>query len=390
MSRIVEIAEDTRVQAALAGFKAKVLEVVELAIAIQQIPAPTFAEARRAKEIKSRFEVLGLVEVHKDQMDNVYGRYPSSSTKKPLPVIISAHMDTVFPLETDLTVKRDGHFVYGPGIGDNSTGLAGLLLLIKTLKEYELNLSSDVWFVANVAEEGLGDLRGMRAVVDHFGRDAVYIILEGGLFGQISHQAISVRRYRIEVEAAGGHSWGSFGNSSAVHILGHIIAAIDKITLPKEPKSTYNVGIVEGGTSVNTIAQSAHLLLDLRSEEEDALEFLVSQVDEIVKKANRKKGVTVYMTQIGNRPSGHIPRDNPLVIWAKEALEYVDCRQIDFVAGSTDANIPLSKGIPAVCVGLLKSGNTHRLDEYIDFSHLPDGLSQVLLLLLAAADIQAR
>lgn len=391
MNRIESIASDARVQALLGRLMEQADAVMDTAVAIQQIPAPTFDEAARAQFIQSQFETIGLYDVTQDDLHNVYGRLPAVQPSR-RPVILSAHTDTVFPAGTDLTVRRNGRILAGPGLGDNSTGVAGLLHLAQNLAAGALPLPADLWFVANVGEEGLGDLGGMRAVVERFGREAAYIVVEGGLFGQISHQAIGVRRYRIEVTTGGGHSWGNFGRASAIHELAHLIAAIDRLSVPQTPKTTYNVGVIEGGTSVNTIAQSAAMLLDLRSEDTDLLRGLVAAVQTIVDDArgrltnDGRADATITMTQIGNRPAGSIPRQSPLVGWAEEALQFVGCPQVSYVVSSTDANVPLSQGLSSVCIGLTESGNAHRLDEFVDPLNLPKGLSQLLLLTLAAAD----
>lgn len=358
---------------------------IELAIRIQQIPAPTFAEAERASFIESQFKQARLDDVTQDELSNVYGRIPASNPQHP-PVIISAHSDTVFPASTDLTIRRDEQYIHGPGISDNSTGVAGLITLAKHLNDAALDLPADIWFISNVGEEGLGDLRGMRAVVDRFGSSATYIVVEGGLYGQISHQAIGVKRYQITVETPGGHSWGSFGNKSAIHELGRIIVAIDEIEVPQEPKTTYNVGVIKGGTSINTIAQSASLLLDCRSKEPEALAALVTAVSDIVAEAGGQKNVTVTMEMIGNRPAGAISREAPLISAAAAALQAVGCKTPRFIASSTDANIPLSQGLNAVCIGLAESSHAHRLDEYLDPKNLTNGLNQLLLLTLATAN----
>jgi len=386
MNHIEQIAQDARVRAAMTQFHTRQAENIALIRAIQQIPAPTFAEANRAAFVAGQMTTCGLVDVRQDELHNVYGRFPGRRHRFPL--VVSAHLDTVFPIETDLTTRRDGRILSGPGIGDNSTGVAGLLLLAQSLIEQRLELTHDVWFVANVGEEGLGDLRGMRAVVEHFGRAASYVVVEGGLFGQVSHQAIGVRRFRLEVKGPGGHSWGSFGATSAIHVLGHLISAIDGLTVPQTPRTTFNVGVIEGGTSVNTIAQSAALLLDLRSEEPGVLQQLVDSVADLVRQTNqqrRDQEIAVTMVPIGNRPAGMIARSTPLVKTAVAALHYVGCPNVTYMMGSTDANIPLSQGMTAVCLGLTESGNAHRLDEYIDVTRLPDGLSQLLLLTLATA-----
>lgn len=389
MNRIYNIAQDARVQLALRAFHVHQREQLELIINIQQIAAPTFGEATRAQFVQTRFEALGLCDVAQDELHNVYGRLPGAQPGSP--VIVSAHLDTVFPLETDLSVVRNGRYLYGPGIGDNSTGVAGLIAIVQALQDNQLTLPHDVWFVANVCEEGLGNLRGITAVVDRFGGDATYIVVEGGLFGRVCHQAIGVSRFRIEVSGPGGHSWGSFGTPSAIHVLSRIVAVIDDIKVPEAPRTTYNVGTIEGGTSINTIAQMASLQLDLRSENIKILDKLVQDVRRIVAETEHSyaaDGIEISMDVIGQRPAGAIPRENPLVQFAVDALNYVGYRNINFMIGSTDANIPLSRGITAVCIGLTESANAHRTDEYIDPIHLPDGLSQLLLLVLAAADFE--
>ncbi|NHZ72096.1 MAG: M20/M25/M40 family metallo-hydrolase [Aquificales bacterium] len=387
MTRIDRIAKNGRVQAALRSFHSQQKQQLELIVDIQQIPSPTFAETLRAQFVQAQFEALGLCDVVQDDLHNVVARLPGERAGSP--VIVSAHLDTVFPLETDLNVVRNGRYLYGPGIGDNSTGVAGLIIIAQTLKAQQLTLPRDVWFVANVCEEGLGDLRGMNAVVERFGNEATYIVVEGGLFGQVCHQAIGASRFRIQVRGSGGHSWGSFGTVSAIHVLGRIISAIDNLKVPKIPRTTYNVGTIAGGTSINTIAQTASLQLDLRSENMAILEKLVKDVGRIVAEIGNgfsADGIEISMELIGQRPAGAIPRENELVGFAIDALNYVGFRKISFMIGSTDANVPLSRGITAVCVGLTESANAHRTDEYIDPIHLPNGLSQLLLLVLAAAD----
>jgi acetylornithine deacetylase/succinyl-diaminopimelate desuccinylase-like protein len=381
--RIAHIAADARVKLALSRFLERADEAVELATAIQQIPAPTFAEAARAEFVAGELNRLGLEDVSRDEIHNVFGRRPGTAVRPP--VIVTAHLDTVFPAETDLRVRRENHRIFGPGLADNSTGVAALLLIAQALAEQELRPPADVWFVATVGEEGLGDLRGMRDVVERFGADATYIVVEGGSYGQVFHQGVGVRRYRIVVKAPGGHSWGNFGSPSAVHILGRIIAAIAALPTPASPKTTFNVGLIEGGTTINAIAEQASLLLDLRSEAAGPLDKLVSSVGAIVREESGIEGVTATMTLIGSRPAGRISPESELVRLAEAALRRVGCEDVELLAGSTDANIPLSLGSNAVCVGIARSGNAHRRDEYLDPTHLPRGLGQLLLLILAAA-----
>jgi acetylornithine deacetylase/succinyl-diaminopimelate desuccinylase-like protein len=252
----------------------------------------------------------------------------------------------------------------------------------------QLRPTTDIWFVANVCEEGLGDLRGMRSVVERFGASATYIVVEGGSFGYVFHQAIGVRRFRLTIKTPGGHSWGDYGSPSAIHILSRIVDRIDRLRLPKQPKTTVNVGTIEGGTTVNTIAAQASCLVDMRSIDPAALLRLVDRVNQIARECSEDGDVSMNMTQIGNRPAGALPENAAIVTWAANALKLVGCQEVHFMAGSTDANIPISQGIPAVCVGLANSGNTHRLDEFLDPENLPRGLKQLLLLALAAAGIE--
>ena len=356
--------------------------ILETVIAVQQVPAPTFDERRRGELVCARMRGLGLQDVEHDGIGNVYGRRPGQSVQPGL--LVSAHLDTVFPIETDLRIRREGVRVYGPGLGDNSTGVAGLLHLAEVFQRHSLPNQGDVWFVANVGEEGLGDLRGIRAVLDRL-RDKVsaVIVLEGCDFGTLHHQAIGVRRYRVAVNAPGGHSWGNFGNPSAIHTLVRLAARIAELNVPRSPRSTYNIGMIEGGTSVNTIAQQASLLLDMRSVSASALDNLVSQVDQLVRAAAEHADVQINVTTVGDRPSGSIPREHPLVQAAVSAYQSVGAT-ISFQQSSTDANIPLSQGIPAICVGITDGGNAHRRDEFIIPENLGRGMQALLLLAMSA------
>ncbi|NTV64373.1 MAG: M20/M25/M40 family metallo-hydrolase [Oscillochloris sp.] len=358
--------------------------ILETAIAIQQVPAPTFDERLRGESVRERMRELGLRDVAHDAIGNVYACRPGRGSRRPA-LLVSAHLDTVFPRETDLRIRYDGDRIYGPGLGDNSVGLASLIHLAQIFQRHNLPNQADIWFVANVGEEGLGDLKGMRAAIDRL-RDQIgaAIVLEGCDFGTIHHQAIGVRRYRIEASAPGGHSWGNYGSPSAIHALVRLAARISELHVPHTPRTTFNIGMIEGGTSVNTIAQHANLLLDLRSVSASALEDLVSQVDRLVRAADAEQSdVRVKSIMVGDRPSGSIAREHPLVQAATSAFRSVGA-PICYQQSSTDANIPLSLGIPAVCIGITDGGNAHRLDEYILPENLGRGVSALLLLTMAA------
>src|SRR6266496_209946 len=209
--------------------------VIELAMQIQQIPAPTLHEGKRAEFLCKLFSKEYLQDVGMDETGNVLARLPGEGQARPL--IISAHMDTVFPFETDLRITRDIHVIRGPGLGDNSTGVAALFGLLWSLRDRNISLPGDVWLVANVGEEGLGNLRGMKAVVARFGADVhAYLVVEGLALGHIYHRAVGVKRYRVKVRTAGGHSWSDYGQPSAIHELAKLIMQLTSLNLPTHPR----------------------------------------------------------------------------------------------------------------------------------------------------------
>jgi len=353
-------------------------QVLELAIEIQQIPAPTFNESKRGEFIYERFIQEDLMDVEIDEIGNVLGRLPGSGSA--LPIIVSAHLDTVFPSGTDLSYERLAEKIAGPGIGDNAVGLAGLFGLLWELNQQQVILNSDLWLVANVGEEGLGDLRGMREVVNRFaGQIRAYIILEGMELGQVYHRGLGVRRFRITVNTSGGHSWVDYGKPSAVHELVRIVTRLLAIQIPEGPRTTMNVGVISGGTSVNTIAAEASLDLDLRSEDVAALDELVKSVEGTLQES-QSPDVRVSVELIGQRPVGEISQNHPLVALAVQGLETVGI-QPRLNIGSTDANIPLSIGYPAIGLGLTYGNGAHTVNEYINLPPLELGLKQLLLVI---------
>jgi acetylornithine deacetylase/succinyl-diaminopimelate desuccinylase-like protein len=387
MNNIESWRRDPAARAAAASF-ADGAAIVETAIAIQQIPAPTFAEGQRAAYVAERMRELGLAGVEIDPIGNVYGHRPGRANGPGL--LIAAHLDTVFPASTDLTVRRAGERIYGPGLGDNSLGVAALLHLAGALGAHGVAHAGSIWFVANVGEEGLGDLRGMRAAVDRLG-DQVgsAIALEGCEPDRIIIAGLGVRRYRIGTAATGGHAWGDFGAPSAVHALVRLAARLTRLDAPRSPRSSFNIGVIEGGSSVNTLAEWASLLLDLRSTEPGGLAVLIRQVEQAVAEARAaEREVSFTLETVGDRPAGRIPREHPLAQTAAAAYRAAGFAA-KFEIASTDANIPLSRGLPAVCVGVGDGANEHRLDEYIDPRRLPAGMRALLWLTLAASNPDA-
>jgi acetylornithine deacetylase/succinyl-diaminopimelate desuccinylase-like protein len=365
-------------------------QIAELCLAIQQVPAPTGAEYERAQFIAERFEKMGLNGIEVDDTPNVYARV--AGVEQGPGLMVSAHLDTVFPAETDLTNRREEMRLYGPGIGDNSMGLTGLLTLAGKAAGGDKPPDCDLWFVANAGEEGLGDLKGMRRAVDRLGSQIKgCIVLEGAGAGigprKITHRGLGVRRYRIDVKARGGHSWDSFGEPSAVHVLVRMANEITEWQVPESPRTTFNIGLIEGGTSVNTIAEHACLLLDLRSEDAEELNRLVVRTEKLAASAGYAGDAEIKATVVGDRPTGSIGIDHPLVAAATQILKDlgVPKKDVQYRIGSTDANIPLSRGIPAVTIYLTDGHDIHRASEWLSLESLPMGMTLASRLIDRAA-----
>ncbi len=366
-------------------------QIVDDALALQSIPAPTFDESARGGAMLERFESLNLADVHRDDVGNVYGRTPGASADRPA-LLVSAHLDTVFPADTDLTPRREAGSgrIYGPGLGDNSLGLASLLGLARQLSGVAPLPLVDIWWVCTVGEEGLGNLRGMRSVVRRLGgRLGAGLVLEGIGLGWIYHVGLGVRRLRITVRGPGGHSWLHPAPPSAVHALLTLGARlVEGVEPPAEPRSAFNIGTIEGGISVNTRAASASMNVDLRSVDGETLARLEGELREIVHRFEPEPGLTISIDVTGDRPSAALPADHPLVAAAQAALWAVGWEDVTLSTGSTDANVLLANGIPTVCVGITTGGAPHTLNEYINLEPIEIGMKQIALLAkLAAAGV---
>lgn len=360
--------------------------VIEEGIRIQQIPAPTFEEDERAAYVAKQFADLGLDYIEIDDAKNVYGLLKGLNRSIPALMVV-AHTDTVFPADTDLQIRRDKNVIYGPGLGDNSIGVSGMLGLIKWLQELTIVPACDIWFVATSCEEGLGDLKGIRAAYEQL-KDSIGMVinLEGLAFGHVYHAGIAVHRLHITAEAEGGHSWLHFGRPSAIHGMMELGAQINRIIPPTAPRTTYNIGMVDGGTAINAISTSASLWLDMRSEEQNSLNNLVQQVQLLIQ-AIEKPGLTFKIEVVGKRPAGGISSTHPLVQGALAALSQLGTRG-SLETGSTDGNVPLQAGCPTVTIGITRGGNAHRLDEYIEIDSVQAGMKQLITLALAASTYQ--
>lgn len=349
--------------------------LIELTCQIQQIPAPPFGEGERARFIREQFQHAGLDEVFMDEVPNVYGCWKTTRSRA-APLIVSAHLDTVFPLGTPLRIKHDGERLRGPGLGDNALGVAALLGLLWTLRQRGVELPFDLWLVANSGEEGLGNLRGMQAVVERFGAQVSgYLVLEGLALGYVYHQGIGVQRYRIIARGPGGHPWADPDRPSAIHELVRLSQQLLTLPLPKQPRTTLNIGCISGGSGINVLAAEAQLELDLRSEDPAALAALVRQVEQAMRQ-RQKNGIRFELESLGRRPAGALPERHP---WVKLAQECLRRQGIEpsLAGGSTDANLPLSRGYPALVLGITRGGNAHTLDEYIELPPIALGIAQL-------------
>lgn len=360
---------------------------IEQATALQQIPAPTFHESARADYVSRQFQAFDLQDTQIDDLFNVYGRLPGQDQTRPA-VMVTAHTDTVFAADTDLTLKHEGNLIHGPGLGDNCFGVGGLLGLIASLHTWHITPTCDIWFVATSREEGLGDLGGMKQVYARLADQVGMVInLEGLAFGHIYHGGIAVRRLHITASAAGGHSWLHFGRASAVHGIVQLGAAIVALEPPQRQRTTFNIGMIEGGQGINVIASRAGLWLDMRSESRHTLEQFEDQIRTLVS-SQASGDLSFDIAVVGDRPAGTIASEHPLVKSALAALARVGVQGM-LETGSTDANIPLASGCPAVTIGITRGGNAHRLDEYVELQHVEAGLRQLILVTLAATGTES-
>ena len=395
-SVISSLQRHPHVQRARHFFQQAAAQLTAEHIRICELPAPPFKEQKRGDYFAARFTELGLEDVHTDAIGNVIGfRY--GATRNPL-VVVSAHLDTVFPEQTDVQVRRDCTRLCAPGIGDNCAGLAAMLAMIEALHAGVFNLRGSLAFVATVGEEGEGNLRGVRHLFTAgqlANRISAFISFDGPGADFITHQALGSRRYRITFTGPGGHSWSDFGVVNPVHALGRVVAKLAEYPVPYEPRTTYNVGRIEGGDSVNVIPERARLDVDLRSTNETQLskleEFLLREIQHAIRAENALRAASGQSLRsdvqlIGHRPSGAISSQSLLVKLAVEASHAVGIKPI-LNCASTDANIPISLGIPAITIGAGgKGGDAHRLSEWYDPTGREIGYERALLLILAMAE----
>jgi acetylornithine deacetylase/succinyl-diaminopimelate desuccinylase-like protein len=369
--------------------------VTEQQIRLTEIPAPEFGEARRGEALKALFVLSGF-DVRTDQTGNVIAERPGSDAKSV--VLFVAHLDTVFPAGTDVRVKRERDRLSAPGISDNGAGLSAIAGLARALAESRIRTERTIVLSGDVGEEGEGNLRGIRALVEEYGsRLSAVIAVDGPSAEYITNQAIASRRLEAVVTGPGGHSWSDFGIANPITALARGMVRFAATPIPNDPRTTYNFGVVEGGTSVNAIPSRASVKIDLRSEDESELARLEASLrqsmqsgvnEELAATHSSNNMLQLGFRSLGMRPAGKLPDDSPLVTTIRDVDSFLGNRS-RLERSSTDANIPLSLGIPALALGGGgKGGGSHTPEEWFDSTGRELGLKRLFLAAVALAGIE--
>ncbi|GGO09572.1 M20/M25/M40 family metallo-hydrolase [Saccharibacillus kuerlensis] len=389
-----KLTAEKSVQRALDFLKADNDRTTEEQIELTEIEAPTFEEEKKGKAFARKLAEFGIGNVAVDEVGNVFGLRPGTGGGPKL--VLCAHLDTVFPRGTDVKVRRDGSRVYAPGISDDGRGLASVLTLVRALHAADLKTEGDLIIGATVGEEGLGDLRGVKALFASRSDIDGFISIEPGTPDRITYLGAGSRRYRITFEGPGGHSFGNFGTPSPIHALGRAITKIADLKVPYDPKTTFNVGLIGGGTSVNTIAETAETVIDMRSTSQEELLRLESQVLGVIREAaeeenrrwRRDGAIRVRTERVGDRPAGTQDPGSIIVQTAAGAGLAMGFRPILESASSTDSNVPIHLGIPAVTLGGGGDfGGAHTLNEYYDPTDAHLGVQKILLTVLGLSGL---
>ena len=394
---VSRIAEMRAVHSAFLYLHNQEMEIQRWQREVAEIPAPPFGEAARAEWLRSRFGSLGLEDVHVDDLGNVFGSLRKISSQPA--IAVSAHLDTVFPLGTRLETREEGTRLYGPGISDNAAGIVALLAAASALKRAPLQLESNIVFIGNVGEEGEGNLRGMRHIfATPPWKDGIHslLVVDGAGTDTYVTQALGSRRFEISFRGPGGHSWSDFGIPNPIVLLSRALARFSEVVIPESPRTTFNVGMIHGGTSVNSIPASATARVDLRSGSMDELHKLEERLRECVSEAWSEVPVSYRagdpklrfaIELIGDRPAAELPDDAPIVQILRAVDAHLRIRSISRLA-STDANVPLALGKQAVTIGAGgDGGGAHTLREWFDYTNRDLGLKRILLTLLALAGV---
>jgi acetylornithine deacetylase/succinyl-diaminopimelate desuccinylase-like protein len=370
--------------------------LIETQVAVAQIAAPTGDEADRARWLSDRFAALRLADIDVDAAGNVIGRLRGRADARP--VAVCAHLDTVFPRGTEHSVRQTGSRLVGPSITDNSRGIAAMLAIAAALGTLDGRLDHPIEFVGTTGEEGSGDLRGSKHYFATRGADAcAAVIIDGAGDERIVHRALGSRRFRATFDGPGGHSWSAFGAANAVHAAAAATSAIANLPLPRTPRTTVTVSRIGGGLSVNSIPQHAWLEIDLRSSSSAVLATMGQRITDAVREAAVEENqrstpgtapLRASVITIGDRPSGETPEAHPLVQLALETTLLLD-RRADLAMASTDANVPIALGIPAIAIGAGgRGGDTHTTSEWFDSVDGTTGIARALTIIAGAASVR--
>lgn len=397
---VARLAAAPEVRTAFERFRAQESKFALWQMEATRVAAPPFGEAVRGAWLADRFRDLGLIDVHVDEVGNVFGVRPGYGSRF---VSLSAHIDTVFPAATPLNIRQEGSRLYGPGVSDNGAGIAAMLAVASVLVSSRISHASPFVFIGNVGEEGEGDLRGMRQVfATPRWRDAIAysVIVDGAGSDTVVAEALGSRRFEVSVRGPGGHSWSDFGTPSPIIALARAIEILSQTPVPASPKTTFNVGVIRGGTSVNSIPESASMRVDLRSTSSaeidrleralrDALDRAVGQENKAAaqQKGRKPQIVQSEIIEIGNRPAGELAH-NARLLRVLRAVDLQLGNSAQVQRASTDANIPLSLGREAVAIGGGGSGGgAHTLQEWFDCHGRELGLRRILLTMLTLSGV---
>ncbi len=396
---VARLAATPEVRSAYNWLRTQEPQLAQWQMEMARIPAPPFGESARAAWLADRFREVGLDDVRIDDVGNVFGVHPGFGQRY---VALSAHIDTVFPASTPLNIRQQGSRLYGPGVSDNGAGVAAMLGIAALLRAVRLRHTLPFVFIGNVGEEGEGDLRGMRHIFStpRWKDSIAYsVVLDGAGADTIVAEALGSRRFEVIVRGPGGHSWSDFGAPNPIVILAKAIETFVATPVPATPKTTFNIGVIRGGTSVNSIPESASMKVDIRSTSmaemerlEQALRLALNRAledetlaAEMRSPVQRRPGVSCEVVAIGNRPAGELPA-GARILQVMRAVDVQLNNAAQVQRASTDANIPLSLGLEAIAIGGGGSGGgAHTLQEWFDSNGRELGLKRILLTMLALA-----
>jgi acetylornithine deacetylase/succinyl-diaminopimelate desuccinylase-like protein len=398
---VARLSASPEVRSAFNWFRLQEPQLAHWQMEMARIPAPPFGETARGEWLAERFREVGLDDVRIDDVGNVFGTHPGFGKRH---VALSAHIDTVFPANTPLNIRQQGSRIYGPGVSDNGAGVAAMLGIAALLRSVRLRHAMPFVFIGNVGEEGEGDLRGMRHIFStpRWKDSIAYsVVLDGAGADTIVAEALGSRRFEVIVRGPGGHSWSDFGAPNPIVILAKAIQMFTATPVPTAPKTTFNIGVIRGGTSVNSIPESASMKVDIRSTSMTEMERLEQSMRlalnravedetlaaEMRSSSQKRPGVSYEVVAIGNRPAGELaPGARILQVVRAVDAQLANAAQIQ--RASTDANIPLSLGLEAVAIGGGGSGGgAHTLQEWFDSNGRELGLKRILLTMLALAGV---